>query len=112
MLAIGLVAAVAGAGLIGILWDTLVGRVHGWRQVAAISGQTPFATIPVIRTIADRRRSRAKEASIFVLAASSAAGALVYVHYVLFPLEGLWTDLMGRLGLTQWVGTVVSQAML
>jgi uncharacterized protein involved in exopolysaccharide biosynthesis len=112
MLAIGLVAAVAGAGLIGILWDTLDGRVHGWRQVAAITGQTPFATIPVICTIADRRRSRAKEASIFVLAASSAAVALVYVHYVLFPMEGLWTDLMGRLGLTQWVGTVVSQAML
>ena len=112
MLAIGLVAAVAGAGLIGILWDTLDGRVHGWRQVAAITGQTPFATIPVIRTIADRRRSRAKEASIFVLAAWSAAVALVYVHYVLFPMEGLWTDLMGRLGLTQWVGTVVSQAML
>jgi protein tyrosine kinase modulator len=112
MLAIGLVAAIAGAGLIGILCDALDGRVHGWRQVAAITGQTPFATIPVIRTVADRRRSRAKEASLFVLAASSAAVALVYVHYVLFPMEGLWTDLIGRLGLTQWMGAAVAQAML
>jgi hypothetical protein len=112
MLAIGLVAAVAGAVLVGILCDALDGRVHGWRQVAAITGQTPFATIPVIRTVADRRRSRAKEASLFVLAASSAAVALVYVHYVLFPMEGLWTDLMGRFGLTQWIGTAVPQAML
>jgi protein tyrosine kinase modulator len=112
MLAIGLVAAVAGAGLFGILCDALDGRVHGWRQVAAITGQTPFATIPVIRTVADRRRGRAKEASIFVLAASSAAVALVYVHYVLFPMEGLWTDLMVRLGLTQWIDTAIPQAML
>ena len=112
MLAIGLVAAVAGAGLFGILCDALDGRVHGWRQVAAITGQTPFATIPVIRTATDRRRNRAKGASIFVLAASSAAVALVYVHYVLFPMEGLWTDLMVRLGLTQWIDTAIPQAML
>ena len=112
MLAIGLVAAVAGAGLFGILCDALDGRVHGWRQVAAITGQTPFATIPVIRTATDRRRNRAKGASIFVLAASSAAVALVYVHYVLFPMESLWTDLMVRLGLTQWIDTAIPQAML
>lgn len=110
-IAIGLAAAVAGAGFVGILCDALDGRIHGWRQVAAITGQTPFATIPVIRTAADRRKSRAKGASIFLLAASSAV-AVAYIHYAALTMDSLWTDLLARLGLAQWIDTVTPQAML
>jgi uncharacterized protein involved in exopolysaccharide biosynthesis len=112
ILAIGLVAAIAGSGLAGVLCDALDGRVHGWRQVAAVTGRTPFATIPIIQTATDRRRGRAKGASMFFLAASSAAMVLIYIHYVLFPLDGLLAELMARLGLTQWVGIAARQAML
>ncbi len=112
MLAIGLVAALAGAGLVGILCDALDGRVHGWRQIVAVTGQTPFASIPLIRTTTDRRKNRAKGASMFLLAASSAVVAIVYTHYVLFPLDGLWTELMSRLGLIQLVGITTPPAVL
>ena len=58
LLAIGLLAAIAGGILTGVLHDAADGRIHGWRQLAAISGQTPFAVVPLIRTADDRRRRR------------------------------------------------------
>jgi hypothetical protein len=49
---------------------------------------------------------------MFFLAASSAAVVLLYIHYVLFPLDGWWAAVMARLDLTQWVGIAAPQAML
>jgi hypothetical protein len=87
MLAIGVLAAIAGAGVAGFVWDAFDGRVHGWRQVLAISGQTPFVIVPVIRTVGDRRRGRAMVAAAVVLVILIGASALFYVHQVLMPLD-------------------------
>lgn len=108
MLAIGLIAAIGGAGLTGFLWDAFDGRVHGSRQVMAISGQTPFAVIPVIRTAGDRRRDRARVAIIVVLSILSGVLALLYVHYVLLPLDDLGMPLMAMFGLAQEASAVAS----
>jgi uncharacterized protein involved in exopolysaccharide biosynthesis len=99
LLAIGVLAAIAGAGVTGFVWDSLDGRVHGWRQVMAISGQTPFAVIPVIRTGSDRRRHLATVMAVLVLAILSCVLALIYVHYVLLPLDDLGMRLIAMLGL-------------
>jgi uncharacterized protein involved in exopolysaccharide biosynthesis len=104
MLAIGLIAAIGGAGLTGFLWDAFDGRVHGSRQVMAISGQTPFAVIPVIRTASDRRREQAKLMALLLLAVLSGVLALLYVHYVLLPLDDLGMRLIAMIGLAQEAG--------
>ena len=89
MLAIAVLAAIAGAGVTGFVWDAFDGRVHGSRHVSAISGQTPFAVVPIIRTAGDRRRGRAMVAAAVVLVLLIGASALVYVHHVLVPLDDL-----------------------
>jgi uncharacterized protein involved in exopolysaccharide biosynthesis len=89
MLAIAVLAAIAGAGVTGFVWDAFDGRVHGWRQVLAISGQTPFAVVPIIRTAGDRRKGRAMAAAAVVLVLLLGASALVYIHHVLLPLDDL-----------------------
>ena len=104
MLAIGLIAAIGGAGLTGFLWDAFDGRVHGARQVMVISGQTPFAVIPLIRTARDRRRHRARVVAVLALAILSGVLALLYVHYVLMPLDDLGMRLIAMIGLAQDAG--------
>jgi uncharacterized protein involved in exopolysaccharide biosynthesis len=104
MLAIGLIAAIGGAGVAGFVWDAFDGRVHGWRQVMAISGQTPFAVIPVIRTAGDRRRDRARIVAFLMLAILSSMLALLYVHYVFLPLDDLGMRLIAMFGLAQEAG--------
>jgi uncharacterized protein involved in exopolysaccharide biosynthesis len=106
MLAIGVIAAIGGAGLTGFLWDAFDGRVHGSRQIMAISGQTPFAVIPVIRTASDRRREQARFAALLLLAVLSGILALLYVHYVLLPLDDLGMRLIAMIGLAQEAGAV------
>lgn len=98
LLAIGLLAALAGAAATGLLWDAFDGRIHGWRQVMAISGQSPFAVIPVIRTATDRQRNRISIAGISALAVLSGVVVLLYIHQVILPLDGLWTGLVGDAG--------------
>jgi succinoglycan biosynthesis transport protein ExoP len=104
LLAIGVLAAIAGAGVTGFVWDSLDGRVHGWRQVMAIAGQTPFAVIPVIRTARDRRRHVARVMAVLVLAILSCVLALLYIHYVILPLDDLGMRLITMLGLAQEAG--------
>jgi polysaccharide biosynthesis transport protein len=89
IIAIGLAAALAGAGVTAVLFDALDGRIHGWRHVTTISGQTPFAVIPVIRTASDRRRIRMSIAGFFLLSVLMSAVVLAYIHDVLLPLGNL-----------------------
>jgi succinoglycan biosynthesis transport protein ExoP len=99
LLAIALLVALAGAAATGLLWDVFDGRIHGWRQVMAISGQSPFAVIPVIRTATDRQRNRAGIAGVSALAVLSIVVVLLYIHNVILPLDGLWTGLVGDSGI-------------
>jgi succinoglycan biosynthesis transport protein ExoP len=90
ILAIGLLAAIVSGVLFGILHDAADQRVHGWRQLAAIAGQSPFAVIPLIRTTEDRRRARRAAllqslAGLLVLTA-----ALLYAISFVTPMNILW----------------------
>ena len=99
ILAIGLLAAVAGAIATALLHDAADGRIHGWRQLAALCGQSPFAVIPTIQTDRDRQRSRQVMMLQLSLGVVVCAAALFYVHTFVMPLDLLWTELAGRFGL-------------
>lgn len=104
ILAIGLLAAIVGGIITGVLHDAADERVHGWRQLAAISGQTPFAIVPFIRTDEDRRRARraALLQSLGVLSLL-AASSLFYVNSFVMPLDALWADVAEHFNL--WTDT-------
>ena len=98
ILAIGLIAAIAGGIMTGILHDAADERVHGWRQLASISGQTPFAVVPLIRTDEDQRRARQATLLQFLLGFLLLTAALFYVSSFSTALEVLWTDLAEHFG--------------
>ena len=99
ILAVGLLAAIAGGIGIGILHDTAVGRVHGWRQLAAIAGQSPFAVIPLIRTDADRRSARRIIMLQILLGLLVLGAILFYVNSFVMPLNLLLANVAERFGL-------------
>ena len=100
ILAIGLLAAIAGGIVAGVLHDAADGRIHGWRQLAAVSGQTPFAVVPLIRTAADRRRSRQVIWLQGLLGLVLAVALLFFVNSFVMPLELLWGELADRFGVS------------
>jgi uncharacterized protein involved in exopolysaccharide biosynthesis len=99
ILAIGLLAAIAGGIVTGILHDAADGRVHGWRQLASVTGQTPFAVVPLIRTARDRRWSGRAVLLCALVGLLLALAALFYVNSFVMPLPTLWADVAGRVGL-------------
>jgi succinoglycan biosynthesis transport protein ExoP len=99
ILAIGFLAAIVGGIATGVLHDAADGRVHGWRQLAAISGQSPFAVVPLIRTDADRRRARQGIMLHFLLGLLLVVAVLFYVNSFVTPLDVLLTDIAERFGL-------------
>jgi uncharacterized protein involved in exopolysaccharide biosynthesis len=107
ILAVAMLAAVAGGIAVGVLHDAADGRVHGWRQLAGICGQTPFAVIPVIQTANDRRRSRQVMLLQLLLLLLLCAAVLAYVNAAVMPLDAVWADMAGRLGLEQDAGVTM-----
>jgi uncharacterized protein involved in exopolysaccharide biosynthesis len=107
ILAVAVLAAAAGGIATGVLHDAADGRIHGWRQLAGVSGQTPFAVIPIIQTANDRRRRRQAMLLQLLLLLLLCAGALAYVNAAVMPLDVVWGDIAGRLGLVQDSGVVL-----
>lgn len=99
ILAIGLLAAIAGGIVTGVLHDAADGRIHGWRQLAAVSGQTPFAVVPFIRTEDDRRKRKRAVLLQSLLGLLLVAVVLLLVHSFVMPLDILWGELAERFGL-------------
>jgi uncharacterized protein involved in exopolysaccharide biosynthesis len=106
ILAIGLLAAIGGAIVTAILHDAADGRVHGWRQLASICGQSPFAVVPTIQSARDRRNSRHAVLLQVLLSLVFCAAVLFYVHTSVMPLDLLWTEFAERFGLLPAPGTM------
>lgn len=101
ILAVAALAAVAGGIATGVLHDAADGRIHGWRQLAGICGQTPFAVVPLIQTANDRHRRRQAMLLQLLLLLLLCAAVLAYVNAAVVPLDVVWADMAGRLGLAQ-----------
>ncbi|MDY0885643.1 GumC family protein [Dongia soli] len=99
LLAAGLLmAVVAGIGF-GIVSDIMAGRVNGSRQLTRLAGGAPFAVVPVIYSKADRRHSRMTTLSSFVLVVVTFAVILSYLDLFVAPLNIIWANIMGWLGI-------------
>ena len=64
--------------------------VHGSRGVAAIFGAPPLATIPHIDNLADRRRTRRRRATTWIVGIALGVAVLAVVHWYWLPLDSLW----------------------
>lgn len=95
---LGMVLAVAvGVGsTFGI--DMLTGKLYGPRRLAALTGATPLAVIPYVRTSDEVARERTRWITLAALVIAAGIAGLAYVHLYVQPLENLYWILMARLG--------------
>lgn len=99
ILALGIVASVAG-GLGNLaLRESLDKGVHGARAVHGITGAPPLASIPYIVTAADRRRRALRTAAWVFGGLGVLVAALGLLHFLVMPLDILWFILLQRVEL-------------
>jgi protein tyrosine kinase modulator len=98
LFAIAVFASIIAAAATGLLSDAFDGRVHGWRQVMTISGQSPFTIVPVIQTARDRMWNRVKIVITIVLTILSMVVAVMYINAFIYPLEAKWAALVEAIG--------------
>lgn len=91
---LGIIVGLGGGVAAAILIDSLDGRVHGPRRLAAITGAAPLVLVPRIQTVYDPRPTRHRFAMI-VLWLLVAAGVLMS-DLKLPALSTLWTTVVDK----------------
>lgn len=98
MIALGFFLALAAAGGVVALLETLHGRVRGVEAVTAITGLRPMVTVPYITHSAEAAHNRR-----LLLQLGAGAGAVVLVgvavvHFLYMPLDLVVIKIFDRLG--------------
>lgn len=97
-----IIAAASGAGMMGglalvALLEFLRGAVRRPADLTAALGITPFATLPYVVTVAERRRNRLLAALAVVLLVLLVLGGLWFVHEKVMPLDLIMQKIEARL---------------
>jgi len=100
ILAIGLVLAMGGGGASVLLAEMLDRSVHSIGDLAAIIGEKPLVSIPVLRTTRDTRRLWSQRAAALMVVVAVAAGAVFWIDHAVVSLEVLSFELQNRFD--QW----------
>jgi uncharacterized protein involved in exopolysaccharide biosynthesis len=93
-----------GAGIASLV-EVLDTSLHGPRQVAAVVGAAPLATIPYIRTKTEQLHALVRRIAFATAFVGVVAGTLVYVHYSVTPLDVLWAGVETRVAGEEEAGT-------
>lgn len=86
-------ASASGVGLVA-LSDLFDGRIHTPRQLAAVTGEMPLQVVPYIQTPAERWRAIGLRVFLSLLAIAIVAGVLAAVHYLMTPLDVMWSRIV------------------
>jgi hypothetical protein len=97
MIALGFFLALAAAGGIVTLLETLHGRVRGVEAVTAITGQRPLVTVPYITHSAEAVQNRRLLQQLAAGAVAVVLVALVVLHFLHMPLDIVAIKILGRL---------------
>ncbi len=100
ILAVGLVLAMSGGGASVLVAEMLDRSIRSIGQLAAIIGEKPLVSIPVLRTARDARRLWSRRAAGVTVVVAIAAGAAVWVDRSVVPLDVLGFELQNRFA--QW----------
>lgn len=98
ILAIGFALAVGGGGASVLLAELLNRSIRSINDLAAIIGERPLVSIPVIRTPRDTRRAWSLRLIGLAVVVAVIAGAAVWVDRAVVPLDVLDFELQNRFG--------------
>jgi len=96
--AIGFVLSLGFAASAVILLELSDSRIYGASAIEAVLGVSPTASIPVIASSSDARRSRRLVVAVLVAAAGLIALALAAVHFLIVPLDAAVAIVLNRYG--------------
>ncbi|MCB1679484.1 MAG: hypothetical protein KDI16_12450 [Halioglobus sp.] len=97
---LGVVIAICVGLGVALVREGMDGAIYGIRQLTEIMGEPPLVAIPYIDNDEDRRRRQ--HAFGYSVLAATAAGimVLVYLHYMLQPLDVIFFLVLNKLGLS------------
>jgi len=98
LLFMGFVLALGGGVGTVFARESLDTTVHGPNGVARATGIPPLAMIPHIWTDADRAELRKRRLLITLAVVAVVSAALVFVHYQVQPLDGLYAEILEMAG--------------
>ncbi len=96
---IGMILAM-GAGLgLALLLEAFDNAVYDDRALTRLTGAPPFATVGYIDTVAEVQLRKNYLRRLLYVAAASAVGVLMIVHFLVKPLDVVWFLILSRVGL-------------
>jgi succinoglycan biosynthesis transport protein ExoP len=98
MVALGFFLALAAAGGIAFLLETLFARVRGAEAVTAITGKRPMVIVPYIVTATETRQAQVMRTRAIWMAAGAGLVFLAVIHTMITPLHTVLINLFSRLG--------------
>lgn len=98
ILAIGFALAMGGGGASVLLAELLNRSIQSINDLAAIIGEKPLVSIPVIRTPRDTRRAWSLRFVALAVVVAVVAGGAVWVDRAVVPLDVLGFELQNRFG--------------
>lgn len=98
MIALGFFLALAAAGGLVMLLETLHGRVRGVEAVTAITGQRPLVIVPYITHAAEAAQNRRLLQQLAGGAAAVVLLGIAVVHILYMPLDIVVMKIFARLG--------------
>lgn len=98
MVALGFFLAIAAAGGIAFLLETLFSRVRGASAITAITGKRPLVVVPYIVTTNESRQMQMLRQRGIWIAAGLGLLFLAMVHTMITPLHTMLINLFSRLG--------------
>ncbi|MCU0762425.1 MAG: hypothetical protein MUF76_05450 [Hydrogenophaga sp.] len=98
MVALGFFVAMAAAGGMAFLLETLFARVRGAGALTAITGRRPLVVVPYIDTPSETRHMQTLRQRAIWIASGLGVLVLALVHTTITPLHTLLINLFSRLG--------------
>lgn len=88
----------AGFGFI-VFRESLDPNLYGARSLTKITGASPLAVIPVVKTPAEKKKALRVKRLTFASSLTGVIALAVAAHFLLVPVDVLWTVVQQRIGI-------------
>ncbi|VAW52088.1 Tyrosine-protein kinase [hydrothermal vent metagenome] len=94
---LGLILAIGGGLGFAIVADVISGTIRGARSIQSILGALPLAIIPYEMNLQDKVKTKRIKKRIVVLFIAVIVSALLFIHFVVSPLDVLWFRILRKI---------------
>ncbi len=94
---LGLILALGCSLGFAIVADTISGTIRGARSVQRLVGALPLAVIPYEMNLLDEEKTQRIKSRVIVLFITVIVFALLFIHFVVSPLDVLWFRLLRKI---------------